>query len=330
MNRAPQPFRVWRALAIGFSLTAVALNAFAQRAPHREVLELPSHSGPAPQATADEPALVPAPLARADAAGTGVAGNDSAAVALLSSRFNDAPDADLAEIAGQLASRGGPAAHEVLLRAAGSTRPAKRAAALDALATLDTPDVQAFMLEQLNGPEPSLGVVSYFADCQEPRALLALERLARRAPPTLRSAVLASLFSQGPDAEATVVRLLQGDEDLALALLETQPTTAAIRRALRQASVSRLRAGAITGGRVFDFLERDLSAEAREALLQATRDPASAPRALAALASRGDRASLDALQRLANDSDRELAARATCQLRAQTQARGKRVKGWPR
>ena len=330
MMRAARAFRVWRAVAFGFSLTAVALNAVAQRLTWGEVPEPPPHKGLAPQAKADEPAPDGPPRAlRSDAPSARVRDDQSAAAALLAARFKDAADADLAEIAEQLASLGGSRAREVLFRAARSIRPTLRVAALDALGTLDTADVHAFMLEQLNGAEPSLGVVNYFAGCQEPRALPALERLARSAPPTLRSAVLASLFNQGADAEPTVARLLQGDEALVQALLETEPTTAAIRRALRQASVWRLQGGAITGGRVFEFLERDLSAEAREALRQATRDPASAARALAALANRGDRASLRALQQLANDSDRELAARATCQLRSQTGARGRSIKWRP-
>jgi hypothetical protein len=182
---------------------------------------------------------------------------------------------------------------------------------------MDVPEVRELMLTRLNEREPPAAVINYFANCQEPRALPALERLVRDAPTELRSAVIASLFAQGESATPVIARLVRGDDELSDALLGASPSTAQARRVLRQASVLRLRAGAITEGAVFDFLEQDLSSEAREALLVAARDPASAERALMALWNRGDRASQSALQRLANDSDRGLAARAACTLRAE-------------
>ncbi|MET0795186.1 MAG: hypothetical protein ABW061_26950 [Polyangiaceae bacterium] len=327
MSSAALTERVWRATAIGFSVTAVALIALPAALDWRtERQSTPSSAaGSARQPPLEESAAEaahpdPASAPNADAL------PDHATLFDLARRFSDAADAELSELATALASLGGQAAHQVLFSAARSSRASCRAAALEALATIDTADVREFMVEQLNTPDPAPAAVAYFADCHEPRALPALERLARDAPLSLRSALIVSLFAQGADAEPAIFRLLRGDTQLSDALLETPPTTAAARRALRRESVQRVQAGAITEGRVFDFLEQDLSAEARDALVLAAHDPGSVARALTALSNRGDRASLRALERLSREPDRDLAARASCALRFETASHGSRVR----
>jgi hypothetical protein len=329
LSHAPLRARIWRAIALGFSVTALALNVLAALAPSLTSGEAsaarPSSGGSAPR----QPRLTawaPEGVQPSETHGQSAAApNDDAALAQLARRFSDAADADLGELASALATRGGARARQVLFTAVRSSRPSSQVAALEALGTIDMPDVREFMLAQLNEPEPPVAAVNYFADCQEPRALPALERLARDAPQAVRGSVIASLFAQGESAEPVILRLLRGDDELSDALLGAAPVSARARRVLRQASVQRLRAGAITQGPVFDFLEQDLSSEAREALLVAARDPASAASALTALSKRADRASLGALTRLANDSDRSLAARASCALRAETGSRTRRV-----
>jgi len=325
LNQTPLGVRVWRASAIGFSVTAVALNLLVPSFTSREASE--AQSSPAEHAR-ERPRAPAAPPAAAQPSGSQArtaVNNGDAALADLARRFSDAADGDLAELAGAIASLGGGSARQVLFTAARSSRPTSRVAALEALSTVDLPEVRDFMLAQLNEREPLLAAINYFADCQEPRALPALERLARDASAELRSAVVASLYAQGESATAVIARLLQADDELSDALLEAAPTSATARTLLRRASIQRLRAGAITQGRVFDFLEQDLSSEAREALLDAAHDPASAGRALGALSRRGDRASLTALERLTRDFDRGLAAQATCALRTETGARGQRA-----
>jgi len=119
------------------------------------------------------------------------------------------------------------------------------------------------------------------------------------------------------------MRLLQADTELMDALLATPPHTPNARRALRAAAISRLHEGAITGGPLFDFLEQDLSAESRQALLFAAHDPASADSACTALARRGDAASLASLSQLANDSDPQLAGPASCALASDPDSRSR-------
>ncbi|HEY3254738.1 MAG TPA: hypothetical protein VGJ91_12350 [Polyangiaceae bacterium] len=241
----------------------------------------------------------------------------------LARRFKDAADAQLPELASALASLGDTPARAILLSAARSARPAARSAAFGALATLDTADVREFMLQALTSVEPT-AAANYFLDCREPRALPALERLARSsADAEPRRAAIDALFAQGASAEAALARLLRADDELCEALLEGQPATVRARRALRQASIERLRAGARTYGRVFELLQHDLSDEAREALVQAARDPASSASALNALVARGDSASLRALSALANDSDQDLSQRAACALVSQPDSRSR-------
>ncbi|HYP99436.1 MAG TPA: hypothetical protein VER96_12270 [Polyangiaceae bacterium] len=311
---APLAERVWRAVAVGFTLTAIALNALAPTLSRQPI------SGPKATATgASRRASVVQPVLETRHSNLPRERNDSAQppadLASLTRRFREAPDADLTELASALASLGGPGARDVLFSAARSSRVASVTAALQALSNIDTPDVREFMLAQLNRKDPPLEAVAYFEDCREPRALPALEQLARASSLALRDAVIASLFAQGAEAEPVISRLLQMDDELADALLGAAPTTTEARRALRRASVQRLRAGSLTQGAVFDFLAQDQSSEGRDALEQAAHDPGSVTSALAALSKRGDPASLTALQRLANDSDRDLAVRATCRLR---------------
>ncbi len=346
--------RVTRALAVGFSLTALGLNAC--------LLLLPRARGPQPEPTESAhrrstshvhaPSLPPQiamQLSTARASGDGAALNSlfeleshgSQAVAsaaldgiaqiggeraryFLVQRLGEAPDAELSNISQALAQLSDPLAREALRAATHSARASVRGAAFEALSTLDTDDVRDFMLARLT-PADAAASIAYFADCREPRALPALEQLARQAPAELRSSVLEALFAQGRIAEAATERLLRADAEVCDAVLDTRPLPAGMRGALRQASIARLRAGGITTGSVFDFLEQDLSSDAREALVEAAHEPASAERALSALSTRGDRASLDALDRLSHDSDRGLSARAQCALWSQPDSRTQRV-----
>ena len=327
LSRAPLSERIWRATACGFSVTALALNALAHQLPSTPTTPTtpttPRASSAVIRSTRSEvPAFEAAlPSSSSDRARETGTPDADLAVARLARRFSDARDADLSALANQLAAAGGPRAHSALFGAARSTRSPSRDAALEALASLDTADVREFMLGQLSEREPPRAAIDYFAGCHDARALPALERLAREASPVFRDSAIVSLFAQGASAEPALSRLLQGSQELENALLESPTTTAGARRLLRKACVQRLRAGAITTGSVFDFLEQDLSAEAGEALTEAARDPASASRALAALSNRGDRASSIALERLSNDSDRRLAAQARCTLDARIAAR---------
>jgi hypothetical protein len=338
---------VWRALAFGFSISALTLALYARHAKSRapSVRYAPA-SAALPAPVADElPAWVPdsGPSASSDGAALealiaivqrGERAQLSAALAgiaeiggdrareFLARRFDQAIDADLPELAGALATLGDAPARALLRHAARSLRPAARSAAFDALSTLDTEDVRELMLQALSNVEPS-AAVGYFSNCREPRALPALERLAQRGDESLRRAAIDALFAQGASAEATILRLLREDDALCDAMLEGQPTTQVARQALRRVSIDRLRAGALTMGPVFDFLQRDLSNEGREALVQAARDPASSETALNALSARGDLGSLRALDALANDSEQSLAERAACALLSMPDSRSR-------
>lgn len=251
-----------------------------------------------------------------------VAARDPSALRILSERLNSAPDSGLSDAANALTTMGGPQAHALLQAATHSRRAAVRDAAFAALVNVDTPDIRDFMLAALNEAEPT-SAVGYFLDCRDPRALPALERLARSPLEELSRAALDALLAQGARAEGAFTRLLQADTELTDALLATPPHTPSALRSLRTATIARLHEGAINGGPVFDFLERDLSAESREALLFAARDPASTDTACTALARRGDAASLAGLSQLANDSDPQLAARASCALASDPDSRSR-------
>jgi HEAT repeat protein len=231
----------------------------------------------------------------------------------LAQRFGSGKASEVSELAQALAQLGDPEATAVLLQAARSERVPVREAAREALASLDTPEARSFMLEELSGPD-SAQAIAYFADCVDARAVTRLEGLARDSTADVRSSAIAALFAQGESAYAAIERLLQGDEEVANDVLELPAPTARLRQAQRAASIARLRAGALTTGNVFNFLARDLSSAAREALVQSARDPASAESATNALTTRGDSASLGALSRLADDSDPGLASRAVCAL----------------
>jgi hypothetical protein len=232
-------------------------------------------------------------------------------------RFADASASELPDLAQALAEMGGRDAHDLLRSAARSPRSPAAEAAREALASLDTPDARDFMLEELSSALPEQNqteAVAYFADCQDARATPALERLIQRSSVDLRRTAIESLFAQGDDAGPAVERLLREGDELSNSMLESPAPTAALRQAQRDASIARLRAGAITSGPVFDFLARDLSVQAGQALAQAARDPASRDSALSALSTRGDSASLNALAELADDRAPELASRAACAL----------------
>jgi len=240
----------------------------------------------------------------------------------LERRFEAATDAELSELASALATLGDDRARAFLLVAARSPRPAARSAAFDALSSLDTTDVREFMLRALTFADPS-PAASYFLNCREPRALPGLEHAARNGDPDLRRVAIDALFAQGVNAETAIERLLREDDELCDAVLEGQPPTAAARRVLRRASIARLRAGALSGDRVIEFLQRDLSSEAREALVQAARDPSTRESALNALSVRGDSGSLRALSALANDTEQRLAEQAACALTSQPDSRSR-------
>lgn len=238
----------------------------------------------------------------------------------LARRFDAASDSELPDLAAALASLGDPQARALLRAGARSLRPAARSAAFDALSTLDSADVREFMVSALDFVDPS-PAASYFSGCREPRALPGLERAVRNGDADQRGVAVAALFAQGASAESAILRLLLEDDELCDALLETQALTPTARRTLRRASIARLRAGAVTSGPLFEFLQHDLSDEARAALVQAAHDPGSRDSALAALAARGDSDSLRALSTLSNDGERGLAERAACALLAQPDSR---------
>lgn len=231
----------------------------------------------------------------------------------LAQRMSDAPEGELSQIARALARTGGVEAHEILFRAARSARPALRTEARTAIATLDTPDVRAFMLEQLQDAEPEPAVI-YFADCADARAIPALERLARDSAADLRSSAITALFAQGDAGNAAVTRLLDENGELADAVLQSNLPTPAAHRAVLTASIARLRRGGFSSGPVFDFLGHDFSSEGLNALAAAAREEATASSAITALQTRGDAAALNVLARLANDANRTVSDNATCAL----------------
>ena len=338
--------RVWRALALIFTASALTLS-LGKKPPKARAVSSPSapieatrrrpdaeetreaiSAGYALGASGDADALEALiaiaergepKSSRATLDGIAQIGGDRARQ-FLAQRFSQAAAAELPALASALATLGDAPARALLQSAARSAGVATRGAALAALATLDTPDVREYMLLALDDADPS-AAAAYFADCREPRALPALERLARDGNPALRRTAIDALLAQGVAAQPALVRLLSEDDELCDALLEGQPRTVEARQALRKASVARLREGALTGGRVFDFLQRDLSRDAREALLQAARDAASSESAMNALSARGDGESLRALSTLANDGDAGLAQRAACALFTQPDSR---------
>jgi len=238
----------------------------------------------------------------------------------LARHFEAATDAELPAFASALATVGDDRARAMLRAAAGSARSATRSAAFDALSSLDTADVREFMVRALNSTDP-LPAASYFLNCREPRAISGLEQAARSGDSDLTRVALDALFAQGASAEAAIDRLLREDDELCDALLEGQPPTLSARKALRRVSIARMHAGALTSERVFEFLQRDLSSEARDALVEAAHDPTTRQSALAALSARGDSGSLRALSALANDNEPGLAEHAACALLSQPDSR---------
>jgi hypothetical protein len=320
----PADFRAQSLRATGITVSAAEVRAAdaPEPAPHPQLSALAANSDDATLdaliaiAQRGEPKLTSAALE-----GIAQIGGDRARQFLAHS-FSSAPDARLPELASALATLGDAPARAILLSAARSSRPAARGAAFEALTTLDTADVREFMLQALAAVEP-IFAAAYFSNCREPRALPALERLAKSGDSEQRRAAIEALFTQGPSAEGPILRLLREDDELCDALLAGQPQTPLLRRALRRASIERLRAGALTTGWVFEFLQRDLSPEAREALVQAARDPASSDSALSALSARGDPGSLRALSALADDADAGLSQRAGCALLSQPDSRSR-------
>lgn len=338
---------VWQALALAFSASALTLLLCAKPA---QSSARPSPNA-APKADAPPPpspqlALLSQVHALRDD-GTGAALSSLIAIAqraeprlshaafegiaqiggdrareFLVRRFEAGDGESLPALASALATLGDAAARAVLENAAQSSRPMARSAAFDALSTLDSADVREFMLRALSFVDPS-PAAGYFSSCREPRALPALERLAQSGDAALRRLAIDALLAQGASAEPALLRLLRKDDELCDALLEGQPSTPFLRQALRRASIERLRAGALTSGPIFDFLQRDLSRDAREALVQAARDPGSRESALSALSARADNGSLRALSALAVDADQDLSARAACMLLSRPDSRSR-------
>jgi len=317
---AKSPAQSWRAAGTATSPTERRPVEARESAPLAQLNALAASSDDAALdgliaiAQAGEPKLVSAALD-----GIALIGGDRARQ-FLARRLGAATDAQLPELASALATLGDAPARAILQSAARSPRPALRGAAFDALTTLDTADVREFMLQALAGVEP-IAAANYFWNCREPRALPALERLAKSGDSVQRRAAIDALFAQGASAESAILRLLREDDELCDAMLEGQPLTPFSRQALRRASIERLRAGALTTGSVFEFLQRDLSLDGREALVQAARDPASSDSALSALSARGDTSSLRALSALADDADQGLSQRAACALLSQPDSR---------
>jgi hypothetical protein len=345
---------LWRGIALGLTALALGLSAYSYLGQSADQARPPNVHGSARETSAakpsgKEPALsqaheqpsVPAEVGGRAAIETliSLAQRDDTTVAstalqsigqlggeralqFLSEQLRTAPDEGLGAVTNALASMGGPQARDALRAATRSPRSSVRDASFSALMGFDTADVRQLMLDTIDGPDPG-PALSYFVDCHEPRALPALARLARSAPLELSSVALDALLAQGASAEAWVTRLLREDVELNDALLARPPHTLGALHALRSASIARLREGAVSAGPLFDFMERDLTNETREALLLAARDPASADAAVNALARRGDAPSLAALSQLANDSDRSLSARAVCALASDPDSRSR-------
>ena len=344
VNKPDSSLRAWQTLALGLSALALALNGyavFADRSPgprsdagrERRLTASPEVGSSAEADAREEPTLKHVETLREDGSAAALetlidlaTKHDSPAAidaiariggdrarGFLSARLASAADADLPTFASALATLGDPAARAALRDAARTTRSALRLAALDALRTLDTPDVRELMLRALTEPEP-LAATTYFADVREPRALPLLERLARVASPEVARAAIDALSAQGPSAQGAIVRLLHDDASTADALLQASSRSPAALQAVRNASIDRLRQGAVAAGPIFDFMEQDLAASTRDALVLAAHDPPSTDSALNALVRRGDNASLLALSQLANDADPEVAVRAGCSL----------------
>ncbi len=310
--------RSWRALALGLSALAAALTGYAALVQHESAVLL----APAAAAAAimhGAPAR-PEPASAREVATAPAVTNRAAALRLLQERLDHAPDSGLSDATNALTELGGPEAYALLISATHSRRSTLREAAFSALASIDTSENRDFMRAALNGPDAA-SALNYFLDCRDPLALPALERLARSPVPELSRPALDALLAQGVRAESALTRLFQADTELMDSLLATPPHTPNARRVLRAAAISRVHDGAINGGPVFDFLEQDLSADAREALLFAAHDPASADTACNALARRGDAASLASLSQLANDSDPQLAGTASCALASDPDSR---------
>jgi len=342
--------RVWQGLALAFSASTLVLTLCAKPAGSRarllhaaatattapelqatDAVEQPTLATANALAVNDDDAALDALIALAERGDPKLSSATLDSIAqiggdrarqFLARRFSAATDAELAPLASALATLGDAAAQTILQHAARSPRPAARAAAFEALATLDTADVREFMLHGLSEVEP-LAATSYFLNCREPRALPALERLAKNGDSAQRRAAIDALLAQGASAEGAILRLLREDDELRDALLASQPMPPLARRALRRSSIERLRAGALTTGPIFEFLQRDLSSDAREALVQAARDPACSESALNALSARGDTGSLRALSALADDADQGLAQRAACALLSQPDSRSR-------
>ena len=264
--------RSWRAVALGLSTLALALTGYRALAPHESTVPCPPAAHAA--ALADEQAAPPERASRAPhgapAAAPAVT-ERPVALRLLRETLEHAPDSELSDATNAVIALGGAEAHALLRGATHSPRSALRDAAFSALVNVDTTENRDFVRAALNGPNAA-SALNFFLDCRDPQALPALEHLARSPLPELNRAAVDALLAQGVRAESAFMRLLQADTELMDTLLTSPPHTQNARRALRAAAILRVHDGAISGGPVFDFLEQDLSAESREALLFAAHD----------------------------------------------------------
>jgi hypothetical protein len=314
--------RSWRAIALALSALAVALTGYGALVQRESTGPgVPAAHAPLLAHEPSTPVEVATTAPHAAAAEPSVT-NRPAALQLLRAQLDHAPDSELSNTTNALVELGGPEAFALLMAATHSGRSALRDAAFSALLSVDTSENRDFMRAALNGPYAA-SALGYFLDCRDPEVLPALERLARSPLQELSRPALDALLAQGARAEGALTRLLQVDTELMDALLATPPHTPHARRALRAAAISRLHEGALSGSTLFDFLEQDLSAESREALLVAAHDPASADSACTALARKGDPVSLASLSQLANDSDPQLAATAGCALASDPDSRSR-------
>jgi len=308
----------WRALACLTWAWAAILVCRARPEPEHG----PSAGAVSPaRRAAPSPQLAPSSAVNVEASQDAPQFTEKSSISAIAQRLSEAPEAELARLTGALAAAGGLEAHAVLFRAANAARPGLKSQARSAIATLDTADARAFMLDALNDDEPT-EAVSYFADCIDARAVPKLEVLVRSADTELRQAAVTALFAQGEAGRFAITRLL-ADDDTADIVLQTSVVTTEAQRLLRTASIARLRRGGVSSGPVFDVLAHDLSSQGLSALAQAARDEATAGSAIDALQARGDAAALSLLGRLASTAPNATTDRAACALVAAADSRSR-------
>jgi HEAT repeat protein len=234
-----------------------------------------------------------------------------------------APDRELGTV---VSAMDGYADGEALMvRALGERRKALRDAAANALRDRDTANVRELMRRELDGAEPERleMALAYYADAVDPSAIPPLARLARDARPAVGGAAVGALVAQGPRAHEPLAALLRENREASAAVLSAARETLSLRPALRDAALHRLREGSVRAGSILDYLAGDLSQEALDALVTAARTAHQPGPLVQALAARGDASSLEALGRLATDTDTTLSRIAVQTLASHADARAK-------